>query len=129
LANLYYSKNPSKDDQYAVGVSTFSVICQRFWLDKAEGKGQCLLIGDLSMENPIDHQTLIRWNPSVDIIETKDCYEVKYKNYHRIERRYGKFQRIFYLPNHIKADGIKAYYKNGVLTVNIPKNETKRNSD
>jgi len=75
------------------------------------------------MEDPIDHQTLIRWNPSVDIIETKDCYEVKYKNYHRIERRYGKFQRIFYLPNHIKADGIKANYKNDVLTMNIPKSE------
>ncbi len=49
--------------------------------------------------------------------------EEKNKNYHRIERRYGKFQRSFYLPKHVKADGIKANYKNGVLTVNIPKSE------
>jgi len=49
--------------------------------------------------------------------------EEKNKNFHRIERRYGKFQRSFCLPNHIKADAIKANYKNGVLTVNIPKSE------
>ena len=46
-----------------------------------------------------------------------------HKNYHRIERCYGKFQRSFHLPNHVKADGIKANYKNGVFTMNIPKNE------
>ena len=45
------------------------------------------------------------------------------KNFHLIERGYGKFQRSFYLPNHVKADSIKANYKNGVLTVNIPKSE------
>lgn len=45
------------------------------------------------------------------------------KNYHRIERRYGKFQRSFRLPKNMKADGIKANYKNSVLTVNIPKSE------
>jgi HSP20 family protein len=49
--------------------------------------------------------------------------EAKNKNYHRIERRYGKFQRSFFLPKYVKADGIKANYKNGVLTVNIPKRE------
>ncbi|MFX0141266.1 MAG: Hsp20/alpha crystallin family protein [Candidatus Hodarchaeota archaeon] len=40
-----------------------------------------------------------------------------------MELRYGKFQRSFYLPKHVKADAIKAIYKDGVLTVNIPKNE------
>ena len=49
--------------------------------------------------------------------------EQKDKNFHRIERHYGKFQRSFHLPNHVKADAIKANYKNGVLTVNIPKSE------
>ena len=49
--------------------------------------------------------------------------EEKDKNYHRIERRYGKFQRSFYLPNHVKAEDIKANYKDGILTVNIPKSE------
>ncbi|MBN1348088.1 Hsp20/alpha crystallin family protein [candidate division KSB1 bacterium] len=52
-------------------------------------------------------------------------YEVKESNdhYHRIERRYGKFQRSFSLPKNVKSDAIKANYENGVLTVNIPKSE------
>jgi HSP20 family protein len=45
------------------------------------------------------------------------------KNFHRIERRYGKFERRFHLPKNMKADSIKANYKDGVLTVSIPKSE------
>ena len=45
------------------------------------------------------------------------------KNYHRMERRYGKFQRSFTLPRHIEADAIKAEFKNGVLRLEIPKAE------
>jgi HSP20 family protein len=44
------------------------------------------------------------------------------KNYHRVERTYGKFERSFYLPG-IKSDEIKADYNNGILTVSIPKSE------
>jgi len=70
---------------------------------------------------------LVKINYEDDILtlsgERNDEKEEKNKNYHRIERRYGKFQRSFHLPNHVKADGIKANYKNGVLTVNIPKSE------
>lgn len=45
------------------------------------------------------------------------------KNYHRMERRYGRFQRSFTLPRHIEADAIKAEFKNGVLSLEIPKAE------
>ena len=45
------------------------------------------------------------------------------KNYHRIERTYGKFQRSFRLPTEVKNDEIKARYRNGVLTIDIPKAE------
>jgi len=45
------------------------------------------------------------------------------KNYHRIERFYGKFERTFRLPERVQAENIKAHYKNGVLTVEIPKAE------
>ncbi len=43
------------------------------------------------------------------------------KNYHHIERMYGKFQRSFSMPNDIQADKIEASYNNGILTVIIPK--------
>jgi HSP20 family protein len=45
------------------------------------------------------------------------------KNYHRIERAYGKFERSFRLPRNVKGEEIKAKYKNGVLTIEIPKSE------
>jgi len=41
----------------------------------------------------------------------------------RTERYYGTFSRSFTLPNIIKQDGVKAEYKNGVLTITLPKLE------
>ena len=49
--------------------------------------------------------------------------ETEGKNYHRVERRYGSFQRSFTLPRHIETDGIKARFTDGVLTLEIPKAE------
>ena len=45
------------------------------------------------------------------------------KNYHRVERRYGSFQRSFTLPRNVETADIKAGYKDGVLTLTIPKAE------
>ena len=39
----------------------------------------------------------------------------------RVERTYGSFTRSFSLPNTVNTEGIKADYKNGVLTVTLPK--------
>ena len=96
------------------------------------------------------------WNPSVDISETEDQYELyaevpglakddinvnvedgtltlsgekktdkeeDNKNYHSVERAYGKFERSFRLPKEVRAEDIKARYENGVLRVEIPKAE------
>jgi len=46
------------------------------------------------------------------------------KGYHRIERSYGNFVRSFAVPNAFDTDHINASYRNGVLTVNLPKKET-----
>lgn len=40
---------------------------------------------------------------------------------HRIERGYGKFERVLQLPFEFDADAIKASMDNGVLTLRIPK--------
>ena len=45
------------------------------------------------------------------------------KNYHRVERRYGSFQRRFTLPSEVETDEIKAEFTDGVLTLSIPKPE------
>ena len=45
------------------------------------------------------------------------------KGYHRIERSYGLFTRSFSIPPTVEADKVSAGYKNGVLTVALPKKE------
>jgi HSP20 family protein len=45
------------------------------------------------------------------------------KGYHRIERSYGTFQRSFAVPNTFDTEKIGASFKNGVLTVSLPKKE------
>src|SRR5438128_8974637 len=41
--------------------------------------------------------------------------------YHRIERNYGEFVRSFTVPASADAEKVKAEFKNGVLTVTLPK--------
>ena len=55
--------------------------------------------------------------------EKKQETEDKGETYHRIERRYGSFQRSFRIPDHVQADKIEATYKDGVLKLMIPKSE------
>ena len=45
------------------------------------------------------------------------------KGYHRIERNYGTFVRSFAVPNSFDTDHINASYRNGVLSVSLPKKE------
>ncbi len=45
------------------------------------------------------------------------------KGYHRIERNYGSFVRSFSVPNTFDTENIAAEFKNGVLSVTLPKKE------
>ena len=53
--------------------------------------------------------------------EKKEEKEEKKKDYYLSERRYGSFQRSFQVPEGVDADKIEANFKNGVLTVKLPK--------
>ncbi len=55
--------------------------------------------------------------------EKKQEETVKGDNYQRVERSYGSFQRSFKLPETVKTDMIDAIYKDGILTVTLPKAE------
>ena len=48
-------------------------------------------------------------------------HEDKKGNYHLVERRYGSFKRSMRLPENVEPDKIDAAYKEGVLTITIPK--------
>lgn len=53
--------------------------------------------------------------------EKKQEKEKKEQNYYRMERSYGSFQRVLSLPEDAERDGIVATYRQGILTVTIPR--------
>jgi len=52
--------------------------------------------------------------------------EEKSLKYHRVERSYGSFARSFTLPEGVEPGKVTAEYKNGVLSVRVPKGEKAR---
>jgi HSP20 family protein len=53
--------------------------------------------------------------------EKQEEKEEKEKDYYISERRYGKFERSFRLPEGVDSDKIEASFQNGVLKVTLPK--------
>jgi len=75
---------------------------------------------DLKIEDidvRVEHQTLtLRGQRKFEKHE-------KIKGYHRIERSYGEFVRTFAVPSTVDTEKVQADYKNGVLTITLPKKE------
>src|SRR5438874_5959989 len=55
--------------------------------------------------------------------ERKFEKEEKKRKFHRVERGYGTFMRSFTLPDDSDGKKVKAEFKNGLLTVHLPKSE------
>ena len=47
--------------------------------------------------------------------------------YRRTEFRYGKFERTIALPGQVQNTEVKADYRDGILTLNLPKAESEKN--
>jgi len=47
--------------------------------------------------------------------------ETKRRNYHFVERQFGSFQRSIPLPASVNADDVDARFRDGVLTITMPK--------
>lgn len=73
---------------------------------------------DIEVELDNDFMTI-----SAEINEEREEKEEKEKNerYHTSEFRYGKYKRTISFDTPIKADECNAEYKNGLLTITIPK--------
>lgn len=55
--------------------------------------------------------------------EKKQEKTYKDENLHRVERCYGCFNRSFTLPSMVDTSKVKATYKDGILTIELPKKE------
>lgn len=58
--------------------------------------------------------------------EKKQEKEDKGRDYYAVERSYGSFQRVLSLPEDVDEAGIRATFKNGVMTVTLPRKESAR---
>lgn len=90
-------------------------------VDIQETENELVLKADLPGIEEKDIDVRIENNTLTIRGERKFEKQVNEDNYLRVERSYGSFSRSFSLPNTINTEAIKAEYKNGVLTVQMPK--------
>jgi len=92
-------------------------------VDIFETESDIVLKAELPGVNPNDVEIKVEDSTLYLKGERKFEKEVKEESYHRIERSYGSFARSFSLPNSINAEKVKAEYKDGLLTLTLPKRE------
>jgi HSP20 family protein len=90
-------------------------------VDIYETENELVLKVDLPELNEKDLDVRVENNMLTIQGERKFEEKTSRDNYLRIERAYGSFTRSFSLPNTVNTDAIHAEYKNGVLTVQMPK--------
>ncbi len=92
-------------------------------VDIYETPNELVVKADLPDVNEKDIDVRVENNLLTIRGERKFEKSVSEENYLRVERTYGAFSRSFSLPNTVNAEAIAAQYKNGVLTVTLPKRE------
>src|SRR5579864_1750243 len=92
-------------------------------VDIFETEHELVVKADLPDVDPKDLDIQVENNVLSIRGERKFEKNVKEDNYLRIERAYGSFSRSFSLANTVNSEAIKADYRNGVLTLSIPKRE------
>jgi HSP20 family protein len=92
-------------------------------VDIYEDGNQMVIKADLPEVNEKDIEVRLENNLLSIRGERKFEKKVSEENYLRVERAYGSFSRSFSLPSTVDAEHINAEYRNGVLTVTLPKRE------
>jgi HSP20 family protein len=92
-------------------------------VDIYENENDIVLKAELPGVDPKDVEVRVEDSTLYLKGERKFEKETKEENYHRVERSYGSFARSFSLPNSINSEKVKAEYKDGLLTLTLPKRE------
>jgi len=70
-----------------------------------------------------DLEIYVTGNDQLTIKGERKAPEVQKGTWHRQERSFGSFTRLISLPAPVDADRVEAEFKNGVLTIRLPKRE------
>jgi HSP20 family protein len=111
---LFESSFPRRSDNSALTTWAPAV-------DIFETENELVVKADLPDVNEKDIDVRVENNTLTVRGERKFEEKTEKENYLRVERTYGSFSRSFSLPNTVNNEAIKADYKNGVLTVTLPK--------
>jgi HSP20 family protein len=99
---------------------------ERVWapaVDMSETKAELVIAAELPGLNEKDIHLSITGDMLCIRGERQWNQEVKQEHYYRGERWYGKFERTLPLPMSVQADKVTASYRDGVLTIRLPKVE------
>lgn len=94
-------------------------------MDLSETDGNVEIKLDLPGVKPEEIHVEVRGNEVVIHGERNEEKEEKdeKRNFHRTERRWGKFERTVMLPCEVAAEKVEATYHDGVLELKLPKME------
>lgn len=90
-------------------------------VDISETDNEVKVVAELPGMEEKDISLTLEDNTVVLSGEKKSDVEEKGKTFHRIERTYGSFQRVIPLEVEVDEDKASASFKNGVLTISLPK--------
>jgi HSP20 family protein len=111
------SRGASSDEDWALGGSWAPAV------DIYEQGGAIVLQAELPGVDPKDVDIRVE-NSTLTLRGQRQLdKEVKREDYHRVERAYGTFSRVFTLPTVVDTQNIKADFKDGLLRLTLPKRE------
>ena len=99
---------------------------ERTWyppMDLIEEKDRLLAHLELPGIDPKSVQVNLQGDLLVIQGERNEEREETQGKYLKREHAYGSFQRSVQLPYHVQSDKVKAQYKNGIMTIVLPKAE------
>ena len=108
------------------GDAGFPILSEAVWapaLDVKETKENIVVTAEIPGLNAKGVEVTISGDMLTIKGEKKQEKEEKDESYHLIERRYGLFSRSIRLTTDVDAKNVKASFKEGVLTVSLPKSE------
>lgn len=123
LSNLQNQFNKIFNDSFRNQAEESALTTWAPAVDIYETPNELVVKADLPDVNEKDIDVRVENNLLTIRGERKFEKSVSEENYLRVERTYGAFSRSFSLPNTVNAEAIGAEYKNGVLTVTLPKRE------
>lgn len=126
LLSLQHDMNRIVDEFFRGDLLADGSLFQRDWspaVDITENAERYTLNAELPGMSKEDVQVTLENNVLTIRGQKKANTEQKEGDVHRIERRYGSFERSFTLPATVDVNKIDAQYKDGVLTLTLPKAE------